>query len=166
LLTNRAQLAERFAASMLNRAKSYMFSMELGLLLGRFDKFSLAKTAYETARRRAAESTIRMDPFDKRLPIVSKKSAIILPRDAVIICDRVLKKITSSTSGSSNINLFDYRIYCPGHRAYPVRRRSRTTTVDHGDGATRSEAGGPIGRRDVVLRIGGMDVGRRTTRRN
>jgi hypothetical protein len=113
LLTNRHRLYGRLVASMLAHSKSYLFLMELGLLLGRFEHFSLARTAYETARCHAVNSSIKMDPFDKDIPHIGWGSDIILPHPAVVLCDYVSMRAERGAQSPSNYNLFDYRVYLP-----------------------------------------------------
>jgi hypothetical protein len=113
LLTSQPQRADRFTMSMLDHSKSYIFLMELGLLLGRFDKITLATKAYEIARHCAANSDVTMDPFNINIPNDTEADGVFKPATAINLCNAVLEHSPRDTLKSSNINLFDYRIYLP-----------------------------------------------------
>jgi hypothetical protein len=91
LLAGHPSLAERVAGTVLTESDSYMFLMELGLLLGRFGHDDRAALAYRAAKRCADASDI------------------LFPREASALCDQVL---AASWPGET-VNRYDWRLYVP-----------------------------------------------------
>ena len=55
-----------------------------------------------------------MDPFDKNIPHDKEGTEIILPRAAAELCALVLEQARRGAFETSNVNIFDYRIYRSG----------------------------------------------------